>query len=189
MSKSLRQNFEQLLAELPAFRKDLGKLVQVAGEEQPGLKDALNQLLKGFDESIAETKQTMPQALAGVEKGVAGLNPGLDELRKSIAAAEQSLAATPAAAAAVPMPVPLPAGHGQKLRAELLERFAAPQAPARPVPVAGDVHDLTSGDWKDVVPERQPPNPVQAKPRTGIQPPARKPPDDDVGDMHSQDWR
>jgi hypothetical protein len=188
MGQSLRQNFEQLLSELPAFRQDLGKVVQAAIEEEPALRESLGELLQGFDTSMAEVQETMPDALAGLEKDMASLEPGIAELRQSIAEAEQALAAgTAAAVVAVPAAfVALPAGHGQMLRTELLQRFAPGQTAAPVVPASGDVHDLTSGDWKHAAPE--PPKAKPARP-TGIRPPQSKPTGDDIGDMNSQDWR
>ena len=186
MSQSLRQNFEQLLAELPAFRQDLGKVVQAAIEEDPALRESLNELLKGFDESITEVKTEMPQTLTELEKEMASLDQDIDGLRQSIADAEQGLEVPmPMAEAAVAAFVPLAAGHGQTLRTELLQRLAPAQTAAAVVPASGDVHDLTSGDWKHAAPE--PPKAKPARP-TGIRPPQSKPTGDDIGDMNSQDW-
>lgn len=189
MAKGLRQNFEQLLAELPAFRKDLDKIVKAAAEQQPALKDSLAQLLQGFDESIGEVKQTMPQTLTDLEKSVDGLKQETAELQQSIADAERQGAAVPPTPAPPTAPESLPAGHGQTLRAELLERFAAPSATGRGVLAAGDVHDLTSGDWKDIAPTRKPATNVPGKPAAGKETPRKETPGHDVDDMKSQDWR
>lgn len=189
MSQSLRQNFDRLLAELPAFRQDLASVVQAAIREQPALKESLGDLLKGFDQSLAEAKQAMPQALADLDNNMAGLDKDIEKVRRSIADAEQAMAAPLEVAAVVPAAfVPLPPGHGQVLRTELLQRFAPAQAAAPVVPASGDAHDLTSGDWKHSAPAPEPPKPRPVR-RTDIRPPQNKPTSDDIGDMNSQDWR
>lgn len=194
MARGLRENFDLLLAELPAFRKDLGTVVKAAGEQRPEMKDSLAQLLQSFDEAAAEVKQTMPGELADLEKTVDGLKQGTDELEREIADVERELAAVPPLPDVPAEPAPLPEGHGQTLRAELLERFVAPATLA--VAAAGDVHDLTSGDWKHSVPApkqskdmpAKPAKDMPAKPGAAEQPRKEKP-GHDVDDMNSQDWR
>lgn len=188
MGKSLREDYQELTTHLTGFRKDLSLGVAEAARQEPGLRELLEPLLQAFDQSWGEVQQTMPGELTRLEKDVAALGPRNEELRRHIEDVERKLAEPPVP---VPAPVhePLPPGHGQTLRSELLQRFGEPRAAAAGPAAAraGAVQELTSGDWKET-PPAVPPRQESKKPGPEEKAPP-KPPGKDIGEMSSGDWK
>jgi hypothetical protein len=195
-----------LLKEFNSACEDLVRFQDVVRQtlakvEDAALKEHLQQADREIEQALTEARVVFPQATAELDADLAETQKTIDETQKQIAEVEKTLdeaEAQPENVVPPPAPpAPLDGNRWETLRRELIDRFGPPPTVVAAVADdAGEVVDMTSGNFQSMVqpnpvappvaPSKQTHKPTDAPPKKPGKP--SQPPDDDMLDMTSGEW-